>query len=108
MPADESVVIEDAELLGRITTDDGESRRWVEILLVGSDNGYLVYGVGKSRVPGEIDRPWAKWYPEAFLVVRALLSPPAGRQENTTGPAREMLARCEDIGISAALARWRG
>lgn len=111
MPSDPSVVIEDADLLGEFSTDDGKCKRWVEMQLVGSEAGYFIFGCGRSRVPGEIDRPWAKWFPEAFLVVRALLSPPAaGRQENTTEAARTMLAHAqrEDEGIDKALRAWRG
>lgn len=108
MPADPSVVVLDAEMLGHFNTDDGRSKRWVEMTLVGTDNGYLVYGVGRSRAPGEIDRPWGKYYPEAFLVVRSLLTPPAGRQENTTAHARVMLDGCDDEGIREAILRWRG
>lgn len=110
MPADPSVVIEDAELLGSFTTDDGQCRRWVEMELVGSEAGYFVYGTGRSRVPGEIDRPWAKWYPEAFLVVRALLIPPQGRQENTVESARVMLLQAAELdeGIHEAISKWRG
>lgn len=109
-PSDASVVVEDAEILGHCSTAREDRPRWVEITVIGADCSYVVYGVGKSKIPGETDRPWSKWFPTADLMIRSLLSvPPSGRNA-TTADAKAMLREASELDedIADALARWRG
>lgn len=110
LPCDPDVVIFNAEVLGECSTARPGARRWVQMTLVGTEEAYFLYGVGKSAVPGEDDRPWGKWLAEPFLVVRALLSSPDTSRNSTVSAAREMLGQAAllDEGIAGALAEWRG
>jgi hypothetical protein len=47
-------------LLSEVSTYERGKTRWAELRIFKTDEGrYVVAGVGKSEVPGEVDRPWA-------------------------------------------------
>ena len=49
------------ELLGKSSSYDSEKVRWGEFYIYRTESGrYVVAGVGRSKVPGEIDRCWAQ------------------------------------------------
>jgi hypothetical protein len=106
-PYDPDVYVENAEHLGACRTNTHP--RWTEMELIGTDEAYVLLIVGRSTVPGETDRPVLKWLAEAWLLVRALLSPPANGKNSTVDVARAMLERASenDQDIADALARWR-
>lgn len=109
-PADESVIVENAEILGWFSTERDGSDRWTEITLLGTDAGYAIHGVGRSVLPGETDRHFFKWHAEAFLVVKSLLTAPAHGKSSTVNHARAMLVSASglDQGIAECMLRWRG
>lgn len=87
---DETILI-DAELLGTASSHSPGKQRWGEYRLfrLAAGGGYVLAGVGKSSVPGEVDRPWFRICETPQRVFRALLYerrpgvwvlPPSGRQ----------------------------
>lgn len=109
-PDDADVIVENAEILGWLSTRRPGLDRWTEITLLGTDAGYAIHGVGVSIVAGETDRHWFKWHAEAFLVVKSLLTAPASGKSSTVMSARIMLNGAAELDedIAAALSRWRG
>ena len=57
---DRTLRIEGA-FLAHASSRQGEAPRWTELALYRTDSGrYVLAGVGKSAVAGEVDRPWVK------------------------------------------------
>jgi hypothetical protein len=51
----------EGQQLAHASSRQGQAPRWTELTLFRTDSGrYVLAGVGKSAVPGEVDRPWAK------------------------------------------------
>lgn len=85
----ETIYIE-GELLGEASSWESGKPRWGEYRLfrLTQGGGYVLAGVGRSSVAGEVDRPWFTICETADAVVRALLYerrpgvwvlPPSGR-----------------------------
>lgn len=73
-PGDESLILRDADLAGYSSSADGEKHRWSEASVWLTDSGnYFVAVVGKSSLPGEVDRHWAVFHTDADDLVRGLL-----------------------------------
>lgn len=86
----ETIIIE-ADLIGSASSREPTKPRWGDYRLfrLPDGGGYVVAGIGRSTIDGEIDRPWFKICETPDAVVRALLYerrpglwvlPPAGRQ----------------------------
>jgi hypothetical protein len=85
----ETIYIE-GELLGEASSREPGKPRWGEYRLfrLTLGGGYVLAGVGRSSIAGEVDRPWFKPCETEDAVVRALLYerrpgvwvlPPSGR-----------------------------
>lgn len=49
------------ELLAAVSSRTEEKDRWIELRLFLTEGGtYVLYGVGCTRVPGEVERPWVQ------------------------------------------------
>jgi len=80
------------ELLGKSSSYDSDKERWGEFYVYRTESGrYVVAGVGKSNVPGEIDRCWAQVSesPDAVIEKLTLIDPDGARYLPWT--ARQLL-----------------
>lgn len=84
----------DGELLAEVSSQDGDKDRWGDFYIYRTAAGrYVVAGVGRSRVPGEIDRCWAQVsdHPDAVIEKLTLIDEDGARYLPWT--ARDLLDR---------------
>lgn len=63
----------DGAMIATASSEDNGKDRWSEMSLYLIDDGrYVVHGVGRSRVPGEVDRYWACVCNTPAAVIQAL------------------------------------
>jgi hypothetical protein len=61
VPQGERTLVIEGELLAHASSRQGLAPRWTELTLYKTVSGrYVLAGVGKSALPGEVDRAWAK------------------------------------------------
>lgn len=101
---DRSLVF-DGELLGSGSSKRDDHSRWFEVRIYRTVGGnYIVAGVGRSTVEGEIDRYWADTCTTGHEVVRALTRVDDDDVEYITRTARDALneAAEADAGVRDA------
>lgn len=96
-PGDEQIVVKDAEILGFGSSKGDTKDRWTELTIVGTETGYFVAGVGRSRLPGETDRHWCSAYPEASKLVTGLLRPDGRGGKFMPNYGRDALESAADL-----------
>lgn len=57
----ERVIEFEGRLLARVTSQDDTKKRWIELALYKTHAGtYVLEGVGRSLIKGEVDRRWVQ------------------------------------------------
>lgn len=109
---DPGVVLRDTDWCASGTSDPDESRdRWTEIEIYKLQSGaYVVFGTGRTEIPGEVDRHWMYYCPTATDLIRALLRPTPSRQGGKHLPNYARMALTEastvDAAVRSELSSW--
>jgi hypothetical protein len=94
---DERVVAFEGWLLGAASSERSDKDRWFELSIYRTNAGaYIVSGVGKTRVPNEVDLAWCKILDRAEDVIRALQRTDGEGELRLTNVARRALDQAAD------------
>ena len=92
------VLVFDGTLLGSSSSKSSSKSRWNEIRIFKTTGGsYIVAGIGRTEVPGEVDRCWAHIAEDAEGVVELLYIVDADSIRYMTNTARAAIEQAAAV-----------